>query len=384
MTKSISLSSDFSQRFGQIIVENVRDFAIFAMDLDGRILSWNQGVQHLLGYEEAEFLGQDVSIISTPEDREREIPTAERVQAINEGRAEDTRWHLRKDGTRFFANGLAMPIKDDEGNVVFLTKILRDETTRKQMEDEREEILKREHESKKALKNAYIANNEFLRLFSHELRNPLNSILGWASMLRDSNLTSEQANKAIETIERNGKLQARLIEDVFDLSRLTTGKLQLNLVDMNLTDAVMQTVDSIIPTAIEKNINVQSEIDSDAILISGDIERIQQSISNLLTNAMKFTDEGGLVEVSLKRFDSTAQIIIKDNGQGISPEYLLHIFTPYSQASNNFDRKESGLGLGLALVKNLIEMHGGMVNAESAGIGKGATFTVTIPLLKVK
>ncbi len=153
MTKSISLFSDFSQRFGQIIIENVRDFAIFAIDLDGRILSWNLGVQYLLGYEEAEFLGQDFSIIFTPEDREREIPNAERVQAINEGRAEDTRWHLRKDGTRFFANGLAMPIKDDDGNVVFFTKILRDETTRKQMEDEREEILKREHESKKALYN---------------------------------------------------------------------------------------------------------------------------------------------------------------------------------------------------------------------------------------
>ncbi len=382
--KSIAQPSDFSRSFSQIIVENVRDFAIFAMDLNGRVLSWNIGVQHLLGFEEAEFLGQDVSIIFTPEDREMDIPNAERVQAINESRAEDTRWHLRKDGTRFFANGLATPIKDDAGDVVFLTKILRDETARKKMEDDCEELLNRERNLKESVESAFIANNEFLRMLSHELRNPLQSILGWTSMLRNHNLTNEQANKAIEIIERSGKLQARLIEDVFDLSRLTTGKLQLNLVEMNLTEAVQQSVDSILPTAGEKNINLESEIDSEAISITGDIERIQQSISNLLTNAMKFTDEEGLVEVSLKRFDSTAQIIIKDNGQGICPEYLPHIFTPYSQASNKLDGKESGLGLGLALVKNLIEMHGGRVNAESEGIGMGATFTVTIPLLKVK
>ncbi len=381
MTKSISLSSDFSQRFGQVIIENVRDFAIFAIDLDGCILSWNLGVQYLLGYEEAEFLGQDFSIIFTPEDREREIPNAEIVQATNEGLAEDTRWHLRKDGTRFFANGLAMPIKDDEGNVVFFTKILRDETMRKQMEDEREEILKREHESKKVLENAYIANNEFLRLLSHELRNPLNSILGWTNILRNSNLTSEQTTKALEIIERNGKLQSRLIEDVFDLSRLTTGKLQLNLVDINLTEAVKQAVDSIIPNVEEKNINIETDIDSETILITGDIERIQQSISNLLTNAVKFTDENGRLDVSLKKLDSTAQIIIKDNGRGICPEYLPYIFELYSQANNTLDRKESGLGLGLALVKNLIEMHGGTVSAESEGIGKGASFTITIPSL---
>jgi PAS domain S-box-containing protein len=337
-----------------------------------------------LGFEEAEFLGQDVSIIFTPEDRERDIPNAERVQAINEGRAEDTRWHLRKDETRFFANGLAMPIKDDNGNIVFFTKILRDETARKQMEEEREELLKRERKFKEAVENAYVANNEFLRLLSHELRNPLNSILGWTNILRSSNLTSEQANKAIETIERNGKLQARLIEDVFDLSRLTTGKLQLSKAEMDLTEAVKQTVDSILPTANEKNINLKSQINSEAILFTGDVERIQQSVSNLLTNAVKFTEEGGCIDVSLKKLESAAQIIIKDNGRGISPEYLPHIFTPYYQANNNLDSKENGLGLGLALVKNLIEMHGGTVMAESDGIGKGATFTVTIPLLSVK
>lgn len=379
--KPIAQPSDFSRSFSHIIVENVKDFAIFAMNLDGHILSWNQGVQHLLGYEESDFLGKNVSLIFTPEDREREIHTAEIAQAINKGRAEDRRWHLRKDGTRFFANGLAMSIKDDAGNVAFITKILRDETVRKQMEDEREELLKRERELKEAVENAYVANNEFLRLLSHELRNPLNSILGWTNILRSSNLTGEQTSRAIETIERSGKLQARLIEDVFDLSRLTTGKLQLNKVEMNLTEAVQQSVDSILPTAAEKNVKLESDIGTENIFITGDIERIQQSISNLLTNAVKFTEKGGCVEVSLKKLESFAQIIIKDNGQGISPEDLPHIFTPYSQANNIADKKESGLGLGLALVKNLIGMHSGTVKAESAGVGNGAVFTVLIPLL---
>ncbi|HEX3203098.1 MAG TPA: response regulator [Nitrospiraceae bacterium] len=223
--------------------------------------------------------------------------------------------------------------------------------------------------------------DEFLATVSHELRTPLTAMLGWAQMLQGGTLDEDTARRAIASIERNAKFQAHLIEDLLDISRISTGKLRLDTRPVELAHVIEASLDSVRPAADAKNIRLRRALDWKAGLISGDPDRLQQVVWNLLSNAIKFTPRGGLVEVVLERKDSQVQVAVTDTGQGISPEFLPYMFDLFRQGDSSITRSHGGLGLGLAIVKHMVEMHGGTVEATSAGEGQGATFAVTFPIV---
>ncbi len=242
-------------------------------------------------------------------------------------------------------------------------------------------------ELRRALKQAEDANSmkdEFLATLSHELRTPLTSILGWARMLSSGKLDEANTARALETIERNAKAQSQLIEDILDVSRVITGKLRLEVQPIDLTGLIESSIDAVLPAAEAKGIRLQRVLDSGASMVSGDPARLQQVIWNLLSNAIKFTPKDGRVQVKLERINSHVEIIITDNGQGISPDVLPFIFERFRQADSTTTRTHGGLGLGLAIVRHLVEMHGGTVEVESLGEGLGSTFTVKLPLVAVR
>jgi signal transduction histidine kinase/ActR/RegA family two-component response regulator len=226
--------------------------------------------------------------------------------------------------------------------------------------------------------------DEFLATVSHELRTPLNAILGWTKLLQAGELDRESRHKALTTIERNARSQAQLIEDLLEVSRIITGKLRLDVRSVDLAPTVEAALDSVKLAAESKGVRLQSILDPLAGPIFGDSQRLQQVVWNLLSNAIKFTPKGGRVQVALQRINSHVEIVVGDTGEGISPDFLPHLFERFSQASSGSTRKYGGLGLGLAIVRHLVELHGGVVRAESEGEGKGATFIVKLPLMAAR
>jgi CheY-like chemotaxis protein len=227
------------------------------------------------------------------------------------------------------------------------------------------------------------AKDEFLATVSHELRTPLNAMLGWARMLRGGKLDEATYARALETIERNAKAQAKLIEDILDVSRIIMGKLRLNFQPVELAPVIESVLDAARPTAENKGVLLESLLDPLSGSISGDPDRLQQVAWNLVSNAVKFTPKGGRIEVRLERPGSRIQLTVSDTGKGIRPDFLPHIFERFSQAESTSTRSHGGLGLGLAIVRHLVELHGGTVQAESQGEGRGATFVVTLPIRAV-
>ena len=224
------------------------------------------------------------------------------------------------------------------------------------------------------------AKDELLGVTSHELRTPLNAILGWVRMLRSGNLSDDKRERALETIERNAKIQVQLVEDLLDFNRVITGKLRLALAPLEPAQAVEAAVDVIRPAADAKNVRLQVLLDPDAGTLNGDADRLQQVVWNLLSNAVKFTPKGGRVYVRMQREDSHVEIVVADTGAGIAPAFLPHVFQPFRQQDATATRAHGGLGLGLAIVKHLVELHGGSIEARSEGEGKGATFVVRLPV----
>jgi CheY-like chemotaxis protein len=217
-------------------------------------------------------------------------------------------------------------------------------------------------------------------MISHEIRSPLNAILGWSQMLRQGTLDKTATTNALESIERNARAQAQLVSDLLDISRVITGKLRINARPVDITASLESALESIRPAAEAKQIKIEVEREPYATVVTGDTDRLQQVFWNLLSNAVKFTPRGGHIKVAISRTDSQLEIVVSDSGAGISPEFLPYIFDRFTQADTTTARKHSGLGLGLAIVRHIVELHGGTVNAESAGAGKGATFRVTLPV----
>ncbi|MEW5857831.1 MAG: PAS domain S-box protein [Cyanobacteriota bacterium] len=382
------------ERF-HLLLENVKDYAIFFLDTERRITRWNSGAERILGYKEAEILGQHGSIIFTPEDREKGADKREIDKAEAEGRAENERWHVRKDGSRFWGSGIVTPLRDETGQLRGFAKIMRDATERKQAEDERNQLLESEQEARTQAEAANRIKDEFLAVLSHELRTPLNPILGWSKLLRSRTFDKKTADRALETIERNAKLQIQLIEDLLDVSRILRGKLSLNICPVALTTTIEAAMETVRLAAQAKSIQIQTMLDSSVGLVAGDPNRLQQIVWNLLSNAVKFTPDGGRVEVRLsgvrgqesgvrgkeqQTTNNYAQIQVSDTGKGISPDFLPHVFDYFRQADSTTTRVFGGLGLGLAIVRHLVELHGGTVWAESLGEEQGTTFTVRLPL----
>lgn len=275
------------------------------------------------------------------------------------------------------------PMLCDQGQFLGHVGTIEDISDRKQAEEERSKLLC-EQVARQQAESANRMKDEFLSTLSHELRTPLNSMLGWARLLRTRNFDENTTAKALETIERNAKMQAQLIEDILDVSQIIRGKLQLVLRPVNLAFTIETALDTVRPAAEAKAIQVKTILKSSASIVSGDLNRLQQVILNLLTNAIKFTPEGGKIEMQLVSVDSYAEITISDTGIGINQEFLPHVFERFRQADSTISRSYGGLGLGLAIVDRLVEMHGGTISAYSAGEGQGTTFILKLPLLKVE
>jgi PAS domain S-box-containing protein len=276
-----------------------------------------------------------------------------------------------------------VPTKDSAGSVKGWVAVVTDITDRRRLEEEREQLLQREHQARAKAEETNQLKDEFLATVSHELRTPLNAILGWSTLLRAGGLGEKQAQLALETIERNAKTQAQLIEDLLDVSRIITGKLRLDVRPVMVASVVESAISSVAPAAEAKGVRLQTVLDPNAGPVSGDAARLQQVVWNLVSNAIKFTPRGGRVQIRVERINSHIEIVVSDTGQGIRPEFLPYVFDRFRQAEGGTTRQHTGLGLGLAIVRHLVELQGGTVRVDSPGEGQGATFTVRLPIMVV-
>jgi PAS domain S-box-containing protein len=368
-----------SEEQARLLIDGVHDFAMFMMDPSGRITTWNAGAQRMLGFSEAEAVGQDGAIIFTPEDRAANAPRQEQDRAATTGKALDERWHIKKDGTRFWGSGVLNVVRNPaDGSLRGFVKVLRDETARR----EAEEALQ---SAKDAAELANRTKDEFLATLSHELRTPLASILIWSKLLQRHADPLPEYAEGLDAITRSAEAQKQLIDDLLDTSRITAGKLRLDMRLVDLAPLVRSAVESVRPTAEAKGVTVAMDMASDVGVMRADPDRLRQVVWNLLTNAVKFTpDDSGRVDVSLRRRGRAVEIRVSDNGKGIDPEFLPHVFEPFRQAESTTTRVHGGLGLGLAICKQLVEQHGGTIMVESRGLDHGATFIVRLPLPQVR
>lgn len=368
----------------RMMVESVQEYAIFSLNTEGYISTWNTGAERLFGYTEDEILGQSFGIIYTPEDREIGAPSQEMSKAAKTGRAEDVRWHLRKDGSKFFSDGVLAPIYEKSGVLRGYTKIARDMTEQKQIEEERSHILESERFARREAERASHLKDEFLLTLSHELRTPLNAILGWSHLLRPGKMDQAKLEHGLKVIERNVRSQVQLIDDLLDMSRMISGKLKLNVQCVDLISVIESALETVYLSAQAKNISLDAVLDPLASNVSGDPVRLQQIIWNLLSNAIKFTPKGGRVEVVLQLVESHIEISVSDTGPGIQAEFVPYVFDRFRQADSSTTRNHGGLGLGLAIVKHLVELHGGSVRLKYPSHGQGATFIIQLPLMVLK
>jgi PAS domain S-box-containing protein len=346
-----------------------------------KITDVNPFMTELLGYSRDEFLGKELWEIGFFSDKKSSQDAFRDVQAKGYLRYEDL--PLRTKEGRLQEVEFVSNVYKEESRQVIQCNI-RDITERKRAEDERRQLLESAQAARAEADSANDIKDEFLALLSHELRTPLTSILGWAQMLSDFNLDDEASNRAIDIIVRNARAQRQLIDDLLDISRIIRGKLRLEVRSVELAPIIEAVVDSLRPAADARNIHLQIAFDPRTSAISADPDRLQQIIWNLLTNAIKFTPKGGRVQVWFERIESHIAITISDTGQGIVPELLPHVFDRFRQSDTSSTRRHSGLGLGLSIVRQLVELHGGTVTAESPGAGKGTTFKVVFPLKSVR
>jgi PAS domain S-box-containing protein len=357
-------------------IESVRDYAIFLVDRRGSVASWNAGAERILGYGEAEILGRPAALLFTPEDRARGAPEWEMREALRVGRASNDRWHLRKDGSRLWCSGVITLLKDEAGEPSLFVKSMRDMTERKYLE---EELRRRADELQEADRH----KNEFLATLSHELRNPLAPISNALYILRHGDEVYDEAEveQATEMIERQVALIKRLVDDLMDVSRVATRKVRLQVERFPLGHVLAAAAEAVKPLVAERRHQLTVRIDTEPILIEADATRLEQVIVNLLTNAAKYTDPGGSIVLTGAREGAEAVIRVRDDGIGIASDLLPDVFDLFRQAEHSLDRTRGGLGIGLALARSLVELHGGTIRADSEGIGEGTEFTVRLPVL---
>ena len=365
----------------RLVLASVKDHAILTLDLSGNITGWNVGAERVFGYMADEIVGKSAAVLFTPEDQENDRARVEMDLAAGEGMAEDTSYHVRKDGSRFFASGSMEGLRDEAGELRGYVKVVRDISEQKRLENQRERLLVSEQNARGEAERASSLKDDFLATLSHELRTPLNAILGWSQILKRGRMDDPKAiEKGLDIIERNARVQAQLIADLLDMSTIISGKVRLNVQRVTLPEVVDAALSSVRPSADVKEIKLQAVVDPNAGPVWGDPDRLQQVFWNLLANAIKFTPKGGKIQVVLARVNSHVEVSVADSGKGMKPDFLPYVFDRFRQADATTTRVHGGLGLGLSIVKNLVELHGGTVSASSPGEGMGATFSVSIPV----
>jgi PAS domain S-box-containing protein len=371
--------------------------AIVSKTLDSIVTSWNAAAERLFGYTAEEMIGQSILRIIPPELQHEE---AEILAKLRKGerieRYETVR--CRKDGQALDISLTISPVRDSTGRIVGAAKIAHDITARRRTERElqarelqltklaaeRESFLESERAARTEAERLGHMKDEFLATLSHELRTPLNAIQGWATLLRERRARPEDFDRGLETIERNVRIQAQIVNDLLDMSRIISGKVHLEVQPLYLHEVVTNAIDAVRQSAAAKEIRIHPLLDSRIGLVRGDPNRLQQVLWNLLTNAIKFTPKGGRVQIVLERVNSHAEISVEDNGIGIRGDFLPYVFDRFRQADPSTTRRFGGLGLGLSIVKNLVELHGGTVRVKSPGESQGSTFIISLPISHVR
>ena len=353
----------------RLLVESVLDYAIFRIDPTGKATTWNEGVRRVLGFRESEFVGMDARRVFTPEDVAAGVPEKELHAAADTGSAGNDRWMVRKSGARFFASGTTSAVRDDGGRLLGFTKVMRDITDRKQSEE--------------ALREADRRKDEFLAMLGHELRNPLAPIRNALFLMK---LRGTKDPGDVERLrgmmDRQITHIARLVDDLLDVSRITRGKFELRTEPVDLREIVINAVEGVRPFLDERTHLLEVIMPPEPVRLDADPVRLEQVFANLLHNAAKYTEPGGRIMLTgtVDRDSRDVAVKVRDSGIGIRPELVERIFDMFTQGDRITGRLKEGLGLGLTLVKTLVEMHGGSVAVASEGPGQGSEFTVRLPL----
>ncbi|NPC57755.1 PAS domain-containing hybrid sensor histidine kinase/response regulator [Caenimonas soli] len=351
------------ERF-RLLVESVRDYAIFMLDPDGIVRSWNAGAQATKGYTADEIIGRHFSAFYTPEDRESGKPARGLRTAIADGRMEDEGWRVRKDGSVFWADVVITAIRGRTGELIGFAKVTRDMTERRRFAE---------------LERSSQMMNEFLAMLAHELRNPLAPMRNAVTVMQLESLPSPALRNCRDIIDRQLTHVTRLVDDLLDIGRLTTGKVKLHKELVRVGEVVSRSVETVGPLVESRRHSLTVDLPEQPIYVDGDATRLSQILQNLLINAAKYTPEGGRIALKVEAADGLVMTSVSDNGRGIAPDDLETIFELFKQGVHETPH-ESGLGIGLTLARSLAEMHGGMLEARSPGPGQGSTFTFRMPV----
>jgi PAS domain S-box-containing protein len=347
-----------------LIIDSVKDYAIMMVDKDRHVLSWNAGAELIFGFAAHEITGRLMDELFTPEDRSNHVPETELLLALKVGHSYDDRWHIRKDGSRFFASGVMTRLNQDGESTKFI-KIARDWTERKNMEE--------------TLKKADRHKNEFLATLAHELRNPLASILSGMEVLKQEKNYAYTV-KTRDIIERQIHQMIHLVNDLLDISRISLGKIKISKQPVNLIEAVHMALETARPVIEGYKHAMSISLPSGPIIVNADLTRLSQIFLNLLVNSAKYTPPAGKITFNVQRKNGEVVIQLKDNGMGIPQDMLSSIFEMFEQIQDRSEYPQAGLGIGLSVVKQLVEMHNGQVHAYSEGANKGSEFIVTLPM----
>jgi PAS domain S-box-containing protein len=354
------------ERF-RLLVEGVKDYAIFMLDPSGHVMSWNAGAQKTKGYEASEIIGKHFSVFYPPEVTASGWPARELELARRDGRLEDEGWRVRKDGSRFWASVVITSLQDAAGRHRGFAKVTRDLTEKRRvstLEDEGRRIT------------------TFLAMLGHELRNPLAPIANALAIMELEKVESRTMRMTRDTIGRQLKQLTRLVDDLLDVGRITSGKIHLEAKPVRISEAVVEAIEAMQPMVQAKSHTLALDLKDPDLWMSGDRARIIQVVCNLVNNAAKFTPPGGMIKVSLIRRGPNAELSVSDNGPGIPPQYLKEVFNLFAQGEQDAARSQGGLGLGLSLVQQLVTAHGGQVSAFSKGIaGEGSEFVLLLPTI---
>ncbi|MBV9124629.1 MAG: PAS domain S-box protein, partial [Planctomycetes bacterium] len=351
----------------RLLARSIQDLAIFLLDPQGMVTSWNPGAEQFFGYREEEALGMPFSGLFTAEDIEQGVPEQELQTAQGKGRVSGNRWLIRKDGTCLWVKGTTTSLRDEEGHLRGFAKICHDLTERKRLEE--------------ALRNADRRKDEFLAMLAHELRDPLAPIRNSVQVLRQPGTAEADVQRSLDLIDRQVRHLNRLVDDLLDVSRISRGQLRLQKRPVELPTVVAQAVETCRPLIDAQHHQLHVDIHP-VLQVRADPTRLTQVLVNLLTNAARYTPEGGHLRLALEQSGPEVVVRVKDDGIGIRPEMLPHIFDLYNQAAPEWHHSQGGLGIGLTLVKRLVELHGGRVEAFSDGPGRGAEFVVQLPHLQ--
>ena len=353
----------------RLLLEGVEDYAIFLLDPEGRVTSWNSGAQRITGYTAAEIIGHSFERFFLPADVDSGRPALELREAMLNRRSEDRGWRVRKDGSRFWAEAVVTSLRDESGRMRGFGKVLRDLSERKRIE---------------SLEQQGRHLTEFLAMLAHELRNPLAPISNAVAIIAASEQGNTRVRWAREVIERQATHLTRLVDDLLDVSRITRGKLRLQSAPMDLADTVRRAIESSSALLEKRGHRLHAAIPTEPVMVHGDATRLTQVVLNLVNNAAKYTPEGGDVWVKVEARDGEVAVSVRDSGVGIPPQMIEGIFDLFAQGERTLDRSEGGLGIGLTLARRIVGLHGGTIRAESPGPGGGSEFTVLLPRLDMR